>query len=240
MKIIEALTRIFLVLVIAGSVLSPDCFAQAAGREEKAVPSEAQAAPELKASKDKLSYALGMALGNQFRKQSIEVDPELYVRGLKDALSGGKTLLTEAEARAAVNAMQLDLKKKKTAPQGALTGMKISFQLDPRITRSTYSGDRWISPPTFIQVGLPDVKEISVPARCEGLDAQGMPLAVNPQWIPSDPGMVAVSPGQGKEVKITVKRAGQSGLEVVSQGVSKKMTVKAAYKGNAMQVEITQ
>ncbi len=238
MKAIEALTRIFLVPVFAGLLLSPDCFAEASGPDDKAVPSAAQPAPELKDSKEKLSYALGMALGKQFREQSIEVDPELYVRGLKDALSGGKTLLTEAEARAAVNTLQLDLKKKKTAPQSALTEMKISFKMDPRITRSTYMGDRWVSPPTFIQVGLPDVKEISVEARCEGLDAKGMPLA--PQWIPSDPEMVAVSPGQGKEVKIVVKRAGQSGLEVASQGVSKKLSVKAAYKGNALQVEITQ
>jgi hypothetical protein len=237
MKTIEALTRIILVLVLAGS-LSLDCFAQAPGPDDKAVPSAAQDAPELKASKEKLSYALGMVLGNQFRGQSIEVDPELYVRGLKDALSGGKTLLTEAEASAAVNALQIDLKKKKTAPQGAVTDMKISFKMDPRITRSTYSGERWISPPTFIQVGLPDVKEISVEARCEGLDAKGMPVAA--QWTPSDPEMVTVSPGQGKEVKITVKRAGQSGVEVASQGVSKKLSVKAVSKGNAMQVEITQ
>jgi hypothetical protein len=118
--------------------------------------------------------------------------------------------------------------------------MKISFQMDPRITRSTYTGERWISPPTFIQVGLPDAKEISVVARCEGVDAKGMPVAVNPRWTPSDPGMVTVSPGQGKEVKITVKRAGQSGLEVAGQGVSRKLSVKAVNKGNALQVEITQ
>jgi len=238
MKIIEAITKIFSILVLAGSLLSPDCFAQAAGQVDKAVPLAAQAAPELKDSKNKLSYALGMALGNRFREQSIEVDLDHYVQGLKDALSGGKTLLTETEARDAVNALQIDLKKKKTAPQGAVTDMKISFKMDPRITRSTYSGERWISPPTFIQAGLPDVKEMSVEARCEGLDAKGMPVA--PQWIPSDPEMVAVSPGQGKEVKITVKRAGQSGLEVASQGGSKKLSIKAAYKGNAMQVEITQ
>lgn len=240
MKTMEALSRIFLVLAFAGSLLSPCCFAQASGPDEKAPSAAAQPAPELKASKDKLSYALGMALGNQFRNQSIEVNLDLYFQGLKDAFSGGKTLLNVAEARAAVNALQVDLKKKKPAPPGALTDMKISFKVDPRVTGGMYMGDRWISPPTFVQVGLPDVKEISVEARCEGLDAKGVPLAIKPQWISADPEMVAVSPSTGNEVRIVVKRAGQSGLDVAFQGVSRKLTVKAAYKGNALQVEITQ
>lgn len=237
----EALTKFFLVLAFAGSLLSPYCFAQPSGPDDKAVPFAAeQPPPELKASKDKMSYALGMALGNQFRDQSIEVNLDLYVQGLKDAFSGGKTLLTEAEARTAVNALQFDLKKKKTAPQGALTDMKISFKVDPRVTGGMYMGDRWISPPTFVQVGLPDVKEISIEARCEGLDAKGMPLAIKPQWIPADPEMVAVLPSTGNKVRIVVKRAGQSGLDVAFQGVSRKLSVKAVYNSNALQVEITQ
>ena len=52
----------------------------------------AQDAPTLRTPKEKQSYALGMDLGNQFRKLSIEVDPDLSSKGLKDALSGSKTL----------------------------------------------------------------------------------------------------------------------------------------------------
>lgn len=70
----------------------------------------AQDAPALKDQKEKLSYALGMDLGNQLRKMSIEVDPDLFGKGLKDALTGSKTLLTEAEVRAAVSEMQAALK----------------------------------------------------------------------------------------------------------------------------------
>ena len=54
----------------------------------------AQDAPALKSQKDKLSYALGMDLGQQFRKQSVDVDPALFGKGLSDTLSGGATLLT--------------------------------------------------------------------------------------------------------------------------------------------------
>jgi FKBP-type peptidyl-prolyl cis-trans isomerase len=70
----------------------------------------AEEAPTLKGSKDKLSYALGMDLGNQLRKISVKVDPALFGQGLKDALSGSKTLLTEEEVRATISELQAELK----------------------------------------------------------------------------------------------------------------------------------
>jgi hypothetical protein len=48
----------------------------------------------LKTPKDKLSYALGMNLGTNLHKETIEVDPAIVLRGLRDALAAGKTLLT--------------------------------------------------------------------------------------------------------------------------------------------------
>jgi FKBP-type peptidyl-prolyl cis-trans isomerase FklB len=75
----------------------------------------AQDAPALKDQKEKLSYALGMDLGNQFRRQSVEVDPDLFVKGLKDSLSGSKTLLTEQEARAVITELQNEIRKKQVA-----------------------------------------------------------------------------------------------------------------------------
>jgi FKBP-type peptidyl-prolyl cis-trans isomerase FklB len=62
--------------------------------------------------KAKFSYALGMNLGANLRRQSVEVDPNILTRGFKDALAGGKTLLTEEEARAALVAAQNDMRKK--------------------------------------------------------------------------------------------------------------------------------
>ncbi len=62
--------------------------------------------------KERLNYALGMDLGNQFRRQSLEIDPDIFRQGLKDALSGGKTLLTDEEVRAAIVNLQEELKKK--------------------------------------------------------------------------------------------------------------------------------
>jgi FKBP-type peptidyl-prolyl cis-trans isomerase FklB len=75
----------------------------------------AQDAPALKDQKEKLSYALGMDLGNQFKKQAVEVDADIFVKGLKDSLSGNKTLLTEQEARAAITALQNEIRTKQMA-----------------------------------------------------------------------------------------------------------------------------
>ena len=66
----------------------------------------AQEAPALTTEKDRLSYAMGMDLGKQLQTRSVEVDPAVFGRGLADALAGGKTLLTEEEAKAVITELQ--------------------------------------------------------------------------------------------------------------------------------------
>jgi FKBP-type peptidyl-prolyl cis-trans isomerase FklB len=64
----------------------------------------------LKTEKDKVSYAIGMNVGTNFKRQGIDVDPNLFMQGLKDASSGGKTLLTESEERAVLTQFQAELR----------------------------------------------------------------------------------------------------------------------------------
>jgi len=66
----------------------------------------------LKTQKEKASYAMGMNFGTGLRKQSIDLDPAILARGLKDSFSNGKTLLTEDEARTVLTQLQNDLRKK--------------------------------------------------------------------------------------------------------------------------------
>jgi FKBP-type peptidyl-prolyl cis-trans isomerase FklB len=80
----------------------------------------AQDAPAFKTPKDKLSYALGMDLGNQFKRQSVEINPDIFVQALKDVLSGGKLLLTEEQARAAITELQKEMQQKQLAQTAAL------------------------------------------------------------------------------------------------------------------------
>jgi FKBP-type peptidyl-prolyl cis-trans isomerase FklB len=72
-------------------------------------------APPLTTQKDKLSYALGMNLGRGLHMQSVDVDPNIVMRGLKDALAGGKTQMTEEEAQASIVQLQQSLRTKAEA-----------------------------------------------------------------------------------------------------------------------------
>jgi len=67
----------------------------------------------LKTQKEKVSYALGMSIGLNVKRQSVDIDPSLVARGLKDTLSGTKTLLTEEEAHTAIAQQQAELSKRR-------------------------------------------------------------------------------------------------------------------------------
>jgi len=77
------------------------------------------AAPALTTRKQKFSYALGMnigsGLGANLKKQSVEVDSTLVSQGLKDAMSGGKTRLTQEEAQAVLKDVQTEVQKEQQA-----------------------------------------------------------------------------------------------------------------------------
>ncbi len=77
----------------------------------------AVAAPALATRKDKFSYALGMNIGSGYKqgleKQSVEFDASLVAQGVKDALSGTKTRLTEDEAKAVLTEVQTEVNKQR-------------------------------------------------------------------------------------------------------------------------------
>jgi FKBP-type peptidyl-prolyl cis-trans isomerase FklB len=57
----------------------------------------AQGDPALKDEKEKISYSVGVEIGTTLKKQGIDVAPDALTRGIRDALSGAKTLMTEEE-----------------------------------------------------------------------------------------------------------------------------------------------
>ena len=362
-----------LIAAVASSLMSLHGYAEQA-EPDKALQTAPRDAAALRSEKEKLSYALGMNLGNEIRGQSMEVDLDALVRGIRDARSG-KTLLTKKEALAAINAFRSDLKRKQTAsnsdqgarntkegeaflaenkikdgvvslPSGlqyrilktgegekpaiddtvvvqyrgtfidgsefassyrtkkpatlalrkafkgwsealqlmpvgskwelfvpshlaygergsrgrigpnatlifelellsvkenvaaktpaapALAGITFSFKLDSRLTQGSYMGERWVSPPTYTEVQAGE--NLIVIARADGRNAKGEAIEIRSQWRSEDPEMVMVAPDKGSEVKITVLRPGESVLEVASQGLSRKLLVKAEYQNNVL------
>jgi FKBP-type peptidyl-prolyl cis-trans isomerase len=81
---------------------------------------KAKEAPAFPNLQDRFSYALGMNLGTQLHRQSVEVDPNLVLQGLKDSMSGGKTKMTEEEVRAAFTEMQGIMAKKQQEQMAAV------------------------------------------------------------------------------------------------------------------------
>jgi FKBP-type peptidyl-prolyl cis-trans isomerase FklB len=77
----------------------------------------AQDAPELKTDKDKFSYAVGMNIGENFRKQGLDVDPAVFAKAFADALSAGKTDMTDQEAQALLMAKSQEIRQKQAALQ---------------------------------------------------------------------------------------------------------------------------
>jgi FKBP-type peptidyl-prolyl cis-trans isomerase FklB len=76
--------------------------------------------------KEKSSYAIGMNWGTGLHKQGIDVDSAALIQGMKDALAGSKTLLTEEEARAALMQLQSEMqaKQQEKAKQEGEAGKK--------------------------------------------------------------------------------------------------------------------
>lgn len=66
----------------------------------------------LKTQKDTVSYSIGVQTGRQFKKDDIELNTELFVRGLKEGLAGTKPLLTDKELRKVMGSVLAEVRQK--------------------------------------------------------------------------------------------------------------------------------
>ena len=54
---------------------------------------------DLKDDKVRLSYSVGYQIGGDFKRQGVEINPEMLLKGIQDAISGEKGLMTPQERR---------------------------------------------------------------------------------------------------------------------------------------------
>jgi FKBP-type peptidyl-prolyl cis-trans isomerase len=69
----------------------------------------------LTTDKEKDSYAVGLNVGRSLKKQPVAIDTPSLLRGVNDALSDRKPLLTDAEIDAALKQLQGEVQKKQDA-----------------------------------------------------------------------------------------------------------------------------
>ncbi len=81
-----------------------------------------QTAPDnspFKTLKERVSYALGLSIGGSLRKDSIDVDPSVFLQGINDARSGNKPLMTEDQLRNTMVELQIQLQTQVAARKQA-------------------------------------------------------------------------------------------------------------------------
>lgn len=74
----------------------------------------------LGSQKAKASYAIGVSIARTLQQKGLEVDSAILYEGLKDAFAGGKLLVTEEDAQAAIAALQKEAHDKHEAEAKAL------------------------------------------------------------------------------------------------------------------------
>jgi FKBP-type peptidyl-prolyl cis-trans isomerase len=84
------------------------------GASQKPPAAKGAAAPTtpLTTDRDKESYALGMNIARGLKGQSVDVDPAVLTRAIKDVLTGAKPLLTDDEAMEALKKLQAEVHEK--------------------------------------------------------------------------------------------------------------------------------
>jgi FKBP-type peptidyl-prolyl cis-trans isomerase FklB len=70
-------------------------------------------APEIRDENDRISYSIGHQIGGDFKRQGVDLKPDLVVQGIQDALKGDKPRMTPEE----MNKTLVELKRKVTAAQ---------------------------------------------------------------------------------------------------------------------------
>jgi FKBP-type peptidyl-prolyl cis-trans isomerase len=80
--------------------------------------------PPLESRKEKVSYAMAVAVAKSVQRQGVEIDVEVFARGLRDALAGGKLLLTDGEMRTAMSGVVADLKRRQAEATKAVESRK--------------------------------------------------------------------------------------------------------------------
>jgi FKBP-type peptidyl-prolyl cis-trans isomerase FklB len=95
-------------IVLTVSLLAIALSATAQSPAPAASPAPAQFAN----SKDKVSYAIGADIANMFKRQQLEINPDVLLKAFKDAYSGGTVLMTEQEIRDTIMAYQQEMRTK--------------------------------------------------------------------------------------------------------------------------------
>ncbi len=70
---------------------------------------------QLKDQKDKVSYSIGLDIGNTFKKQKMDINADVLAAGMKDALTAAKPLMSEEQIKETMQAFSQEMREKQTS-----------------------------------------------------------------------------------------------------------------------------
>jgi FKBP-type peptidyl-prolyl cis-trans isomerase FklB len=88
------------------ALASPTFAAEVGGKDE--VPG----ANVFQSKRDALSYAVGVNTARNLSKEGMDVNTEMVLKGMSDALNGNRTLMSEKEMRSAMSGLITDMRQK--------------------------------------------------------------------------------------------------------------------------------
>lgn len=74
----------------------------------------AEELPAFRSPKDKINYAIGAEIARNYKNQGMELDTDMVMKGMRDAISGGKLLISEKELRGILISVQSDIRRKQS------------------------------------------------------------------------------------------------------------------------------
>ena len=119
----------FILMLILGCLLAMSVYAAKESSKEKAVVPAVKTDPAVlvkkpktdtfKTEMDKVSYAIGTQLAQNFKRQSVEIKIESFVRGIKDVMAGRELALTQEEMKQVMTGFSQRMRAKKQEKQKA-------------------------------------------------------------------------------------------------------------------------
>lgn len=77
-------------------------------------------AVKLDSAKNRISYTIGVNIGQDFKTQKMDIDADILLMGMKDSLAGKELQLTEEEMVSEIQAFQQEMQAKMAAEMEAL------------------------------------------------------------------------------------------------------------------------
>lgn len=117
-KFLSALSCLSLALLFSAAAMAQQTStapAKPAAQAPSAPASGAAQASPYNTDKEKASYAIGMNIGTSLKRDGLDVDPNIVSQGLKDAMSGTASKISEADAQQAMGKLRSEVMAKKQA-----------------------------------------------------------------------------------------------------------------------------